>query len=124
MTDSEAVKTYLAAARYRDTLLNSKIPYVIERDPEALAKITERLRVEIKVAELVMQQAEQAINKLPRQKWQEAVRHRYLEGMDLLQTGEIMFYSDRSVRRFEGAAFSFLETGIIPDPASEPPESP
>ena len=118
MTDVEAIRAYRAAAGYRETILKSKIPRAIERDPEALEKITARLRVEVKVAELVMQQAEQAIEKLPRQKWQEAVRHRYLERMDLYHAGEVMFYSDRSVRRFERDAFAYLETG------AEPPEGP
>ena len=124
MTDAEAIRAYLAAARYRKIILKSRIPRFIERDPVALEKVTERWRVDIKTAELVMQQAERAVEQLPRQTWREAVRLRFLEGMDVFSAGEAMFYSDRSVRRFERAAFAFLETGKEPDPDAEPPEGP
>ncbi len=109
MTDLEAIRQYTAASDFWEFLYDRPIPWVFARDKAIVARIRARDKVRMAKAERVMQQAERALNRLPRREWKSAMIHRYLLQHDHLTTADAMAYSEASVRRFEVRAIEYLE---------------
>ena len=110
MTDLEAIKQYRAASSFWEFLFFRPLPSrIFADDPAIVARIRARDRVRMAKTERVMQQAERALNRLPRREWKSAMIHRYLLQHDHLTTADAMAYSEASVRRFEARAIEYLE---------------
>lgn len=124
MTDLEAIKQYRAAERYRDAILAERVPWIFDRDPEALAQYREIVQRGLDQAEAVMRQAERAVKQLPRQEWRDVMSWRFLEEMDTYDTAEAMAYSVSSVFRYERQAVEYMETGKQPGRPGRPAGGP
>lgn len=124
MTDLEAIRQYTAAGRYRDRILALRVPWIFDRDPEALAKYRKIVQRGLDQAEAVMRQAERAVKHLPRQEWRDIMTWRFLEGMNTYDTAETMAYCVRSIMRYERQAVEYLETERLPARPGRRPEGP
>lgn len=110
MTDLEAINQYLAAERYRRIILDERVPEVFDRDPVTRERYRAIMQREINEADAVMDQAVQAIKRLPRPEWREVMANRFMLGLFVFETADAIAYSDRSVYRFEQQAVEYLET--------------
>lgn len=108
MTDFEAIRQYRAASDFRDFLRNRRLPWIFETDPAIVAWSKERDKKRIEQLEQTMRQAEEAIARLPRDEWREAIIQRYFLQRDHMAAAEAMNYSESSVKRFEYAAIEYL----------------
>lgn len=111
MTDLEAIRQYRAAERYRDGILSERVPWIFDRDPEALAQYQKIIMRGFDRAESVMMQAKKAIERLPRPILRETLTYRYLRGFTEEETADAMFYSVSTIRRYQRQAEKYLETG-------------
>lgn len=124
MTDLEAINQYLAAARYLDYMRSAKIPAVFDRDPVTRERYRAIMQRGIESAEAVMDQAVQAIKRLPRPEWREIMANRFMLGLFIFETADAIAYSNRSVYRFEQQAVEYLETGKEPSRRGRAAEGP
>ena len=124
MTDVEEIEAYISAWGYRDTILKEKIPKFIQRDPEALAIINEHRQKEIIYAEAVMQKAEQAIERLPCEKWRKVMACRYFHNMTAYQAATAIYYSEKTAYRLIWAALEYLKETEKQNRQKRPPEGP
>ena len=124
MTDLEAIRQYKAAERYRDGILAERVPWIFDRDPEALAQYREIVQRSLDQAEAEMRKAERAVEQLPRPEWRDVMAWRFLQGQNIYDTAEAMAYSVRSIMRYEQQAVEYMETGKQPGRPGRPAGGP
>ena len=115
VTDLEAIRQYKAAER---------VPWIFDRDPEALAQYREIVQRSLDQAEAEKRKAERAVEQLPRPEWRDVMAWRFLQGLNIYDTAEAMAYSTSSIMRYERQAVEYMETGKQPGRPGRPAGGP
>ena len=108
MTDTEALKKYQSALRYRKALLAEKPPAVYA-GCSGWSRIEKHRQDAIRETVAVMRQAENAVDRLPEKEWRDAIRLHFIEDLDYYDIADEIFASVRTVHNIRKRAFDYLD---------------